>query len=79
MTSFQTDRPEVDEQVAYYRARAPEYDEWFLRRVVTTRDQSRTQPGFGRLRRFSMRSPRLLREGRCRARLRDWLVDRATP
>src|ERR1700676_376597 len=25
------DRPLLDQQIAYYRARAPEYDEWFLR------------------------------------------------
>ena len=31
-SAIESDRPILDEQIDYYRARAPEYDEWFLRR-----------------------------------------------
>lgn len=40
------DRPLLDEQIAYYRARAPEYDEWFLRRGRYDRGEAHTADWF---------------------------------
>ena len=34
VSSTTVDRQLLDEQIAYYRARAAEYDEWFLRAVA---------------------------------------------
>lgn len=41
-----TDRELIDEQIEYYRARAPEYDEWFLRQGRYDRGEAQRRAWF---------------------------------
>ena len=49
ISAFHTDKRLLDEQVAYYRARAGEYDEWFLREGRYDRGPAHRAEWFGEI------------------------------